>query len=123
MWEYFFEPVSAYRSGNATLAGRPVRLLLANTEDTRRHAILNSRDAVTSYFEFQRYDEQLHTIRTRVRRLGGRLVRRWVRVRAEIRREAAQLLTAWRANSTQLLGVHLRGTDKVATRTPSLLDA
>ena len=55
VWEYFFEPVSTYRCGNATLEGRPVRLLLANTEDTRRHAILTSRDAVTSYFEFQRY--------------------------------------------------------------------
>ena len=40
-------------------------------------------------------------------------MQRWVRVRPEIRREAAQLLTAWRGKSSQLLGVHLRGTDKV----------
>lgn len=60
-----------------------------------------------------RYDETLHEIRTRVRTLGARLVQRWVRVRKELREEAAGLLRRWRANSTRLLGVHLRGTDKV----------
>ncbi|KAL1510774.1 hypothetical protein AB1Y20_007060 [Prymnesium parvum] len=113
VWEYFFEPVSEYRTGNASLRGRPVRLLLANHDDARRNNILTSRDAVTSYFEFQRYDAELHAIRTRVRQLGARLVERWVRVRPEIRQQAAARLAQWRAASTRLLGVHLRGTDKV----------
>lgn len=60
-----------------------------------------------------RYDHALHAIRTRVRLLGARLVQSWVRVRYEIRAAAAELLARWRANSTHLLGVHLRGTDKV----------
>ena len=109
VWEYFFEPVSAHRLGNASLGGRAVRLLVANADDARRHDILTHRDAVTSYFEFQRYDEMLHEIRQRVRRLGAKLVARWVRVLPHIRRKAVALLRGWRAKSTSLLGVHLRG--------------
>jgi hypothetical protein len=92
VWEYYFEPVSPYKTGDARLAGRPVRLLTASVEDARRHAIAISGDAVSSYFEFQRYDERLHAIRTRVRKMGGELVARWIRVKPEIRREAADLL-------------------------------
>ena len=115
VWEYFFEQVAPrpYQIGDATLGGRPVRLLLVPGEDARRHGILASRDAVCSYFEFGRYDETLHEIRTRVRLMGARLVRRWLRVKLRIRREAHALLSGWRAKATHLLGVHLRGTDKV----------
>lgn len=113
VWEYFFEPVSSFSMGSPTFNGRPVRLLLASAADARRHAIAVNRDAVTSYFEFKRYDASLHEIRTRVRRLGARLVSRWVRVKPGIRATAFDLLSAWRQRSTHLLGVHLRGTDKV----------
>ena len=54
VWEYYFEPVSTYTLGAATLHGRPVKLLLTPAEDARRHCIRESRDAVTSYFEFHR---------------------------------------------------------------------
>ena len=113
VWEYYFEQVSSYRLGAPTLGGKPVRLLIAAAEDARRHAIHRSVDAVTSYFEFQRYDETLHAIRQRVRRVGATLVRRWVRVRAPLRHAVRALLLPWRRRSRHLLGVHLRGTDKV----------
>ena len=146
VWEYYFEPVSSYRLGDPTLNGRPVRLLLAPEADARRHGIRTSRDAVCSYFEFQRYDDTLHEIRTRVRRMGARLVRRCSRVRPSIRLGGAQRSARWRAGGgsdggsdvgvgaqqqggqplqqqehegrrpsswVPLLGVHLRGTDKV----------
>eukprot|EP00962_Isochrysis_galbana_P055739 scaffold27525_cov96-Isochrysis_galbana.AAC.1 len=92
VWDYYFEPVSPYRTGDARLANRPVRLLSASVDDARRHAIAISGDAVSSYFEFKQYDERLHATRTRVRRMGGELVARWLRVKLEIRREAADLL-------------------------------
>ena len=113
VWEYYFEQVSDYRLGAATLHSRPVRLLFAAVHDTRRHAIMHSGDAVASYFEFQRYDENLHTIRTRVRHMAAGLVRRWVRVRAPLRHAARELLLPWRKRSSHILGVHFRGTDKV----------
>ena len=124
VWEYYFEQVSTYEIGSPTLQGRPVRLLMASAEDARRHAIYVSRDAVTSYFEFKRYDKDLHEIRTRVRRMGALLVGKWVRIKPEIRKEAAGMLREWRGGGgsaadggggamTPLLGVHLRGTDKV----------
>ena len=113
VWEYYFDQVSSYTLGAPTLNGRPVRLLLTSAEDARRHAIYRSRDAVTSYFEFKRYNKDLHEIRTRVRRMGAKLVHQWVRVSAPIRAEAAAKLRTWRAQATHLLGVHLRGTDKV----------
>ena len=113
VWEYYFEPVSSYRGGNASLDGRPVRLLAVSDEDARRHAIWSDKDAVTSYFEFNRYDDQLHAVRTRVRRQGARLVNEWLRVRPPLLAEAAALLAPWRRRSSHLLGVHLRGTDKV----------
>ena len=113
VWEYYFEQLSSYSLGAPTLRGRPVRLLLTDPDDARRHAIRVSRDAVTSYFEFKRYDDKLHEIRTRVRQMGARLVRRWVRVQPAIRADAAERLVAWRRRSSSLLGVHLRGTDKV----------
>ena len=113
VWEYYFERVSAYALGDPTHLGRPVRLLLAPAEDARRHAIRTARDAVTSYFEFKRYNADLHEIRTRVRRFGARLVRRWVRVKPAVRKDAAERLQAWRQRASHLLGVHLRGTDKV----------
>jgi hypothetical protein len=100
VWEYYFEPISSYRTGAPHLAGRPVRLLSSSVEDARRHAISISGDAVTSYFEFRRYDETLHAIRTRVRRMGGELVARWLRVKPEIRREAADLLRQVRRRAT-----------------------
>ena len=62
VWEYYFERVSSYRGGNASLDGRPVRLLAVSDEDARRHAIWSDKDAVTSYFEFNRYDAQLHAV-------------------------------------------------------------
>lgn len=68
---------------------------------------------MTSYFEFQRYDATLHAIRTRVRRFGAGLVSRWLRVRPPVRAEAHALLLGWRRRAQQLLGVHMRGTDKV----------
>ena len=113
VWEYYFEQVSDYRLGAASLHSRPVRLLFAAVHDTRRHAIAHSGDAVASYFEFQRFDENLHTIRTRVRRMAADLVRRWVRVRAPLRQAAHALLLPWRKRSSHILGVHFRGTDKV----------
>ena len=48
-----------------------------------------------------------------MRKFGARLVRRWVRVQPSIRAAAAAILSEWRQKSTSLLGVHLRGTDKV----------
>ena len=113
VWEYYFEQVSSYSLGAPTLNGRPVRLLLAAAEDVRRFVIRTSRDAVTSYFEFGRYDAALHEIRTRVRRMGARLVRQWVRVKPDIVSHVHAALVGWRRRSTHLLGVHLRGTDKV----------
>ena len=113
VWEYYFEQVSDYRLGMASLQSRPVRLLFAAVHDTRRHAIAHSGDAVASYFEFQRYDEALHTIRTRIRHMSAGLVRRWVRVRASLRQAAHALLLPWRKRSSHILGVHFRGTDKV----------
>ncbi len=112
VWEYYFEQVSTYELGAAEWRGRPVRLLTASVSDVRRHAIATAGDAVTSYFEFKRYDDALHTTRVRVHALAAQLVRRWVRVRPEIRKRAGELLRDWRARSTSLLGVHLRGTDK-----------
>ena len=113
VWEYYFEPVSKVVLGQSKLHGRPVRLLTTAAEDARKYAIRVSRDAVTSYFEFNRYDETLHEIRTRVRRMGAKLVHRWLRVRPPILREVHAKLAAWRSRAPQLLGVHLRGTDKV----------
>ena len=60
-----------------------------------------------------RFDSSLHEIRTRVRRMGARLVHRWVRVKADVLGDVAALLAEWRGRSNHLLGVHLRGTDKV----------
>jgi len=54
VWEYYFEPVSTYTLGAPTFHGRPVKLLITPAEDARRHCIRESRDAVTSYFEFKR---------------------------------------------------------------------
>jgi len=65
VWDYYFEPVSEYTTGAATLGGRPVRLFSASVEDARRYAIRTAGDAVTSYFEFKRYSEEsAHAIRT-----------------------------------------------------------
>ena len=113
VWEYYFNQVSGYALGGSVLHGRPVRLLLAPDADARRYAIRFARDAVTSYFEFNRYGPELHGIRTRVRRMGARLVRRWIRVQPDILRDVYTMLAPWRARATHLLGVHLRGTDKV----------
>ena len=114
LWEYYFRARSSYRGGNASLDGRPVRLLAVSDEDARRHAIWSDKDAVTSYFEFNRYDDQLHAVRTRVRRQGARAVNEWLRVRPPLLAEAAALLAPWRRQVVaDLLGVHLRGTDEV----------
>eukprot|EP00965_Chrysotila_dentata_P042325 1404438-Pleurochrysis_carterae.AAC.1 len=113
VWEYYFEQVSDFRLGLRALHGRRPRVLVADVDDARRHAIQRDRDAVVSYFRFDVYDDNLHQIRVRVRAMGARLLADWVRVRPPLRAEAAALIAEWRARAPRLLGVHLRGTDKV----------
>lgn len=114
VWEYYFEPVSPYQLGAPTVDRRAVRLLLIGEAQARRFAIDHAGDAVTSYFDFNRFDAPDLELRQRVRSLGAKLLRRWVRIKHPLRREAAALLRRWRGGGGGLLGVHLRGTDKAA---------
>ena len=111
VWEYYFEPVSSYRGGNASLDGRPCgcwRYPTRTPGGTRSGATrtpsrrtLSSTGTTTSSTPCTRAP-------------AGRPPGQRVAPRAPaLLAEAAALPAPWRRRSSHLLGAHLRGTDKV----------
>ena len=101
VWEYWFEQPGNYSLGVAHVRGRPVRTLQVTVVEGVAEWPIRSYGSL----------EARATSRVAAHSLlgagGERLVRR------AIREDAARTFAKWRARSKHILGVHLRGTDKV----------
>lgn len=120
MWDYYFEPVSAYRLGSPTLPnGSRVRSVrVASLPLLYKDQLLGGFDGgrlVSAYGRTDVYEPSWWLDR---RRTAHAYLRRHVRVRAPLLARAADARARWlrgRAGAP-MLGVHLRGTDKVVRR-------
>lgn len=101
VWEYWFEQPGNYTPGIATVRGRPVTSVQVTSVETVVEAPVRSYGPLA--------------LRARSRRAahailgdgGQRLVKQ------SIRDQAGRLFSAWRRRSRHILGIHVRGTDKV----------
>ena len=109
-WEYWFRQPGGYRLGAATVRGRWVRSLQVSAVD-----IVAYQGPVTGYGRTDTYDwDRLSSSRAIAHSLLGDLGANLVR--PELRSRALEIFGAWRRRSRHILGVHMRGTDKVVRR-------
>jgi hypothetical protein len=120
VWDYYFEPLSDYRLGAATLPnGSRVRSVqVASMPLLYRDQLLGGFDGgrlVSAYGRTDVYDGAWWLQR---RRTANAYLRRYVRVRPELLARVAAQRALWARGGPMppLLGVHLRGTDKVVRR-------
>eukprot|EP00966_Prymnesium_polylepis_P253606 5861928-Prymnesium_polylepis.2 len=105
MWEYWFNQPGAFRLGMRSVRGRQVRSLQMVSVDRLQHPV-RAYSGADEYRSAER--NQVRLAARAVVGLGG--VRM---VREPIRRKAATLFAEWRRRSAHVLGMHVRGTDKV----------
>lgn len=119
--DYYFEPVSPYRLGAPALPnGSRVRSVQVASipllyKDQRLGGFDNGR-LITAYGRTDIYEPDWWLDR---RRTAHAYLQSHVRVRAELLARAAAVRAGWlraRGGAAPLLGVHLRGTDKVVRR-------
>lgn len=120
VWDYYFEPVSTYRLGAASLPnGSHVRSVqVASIPLLYKDQLLGGFDGgrlITAYGRTDIYEPQWWLDR---RRTAHAYLQRHVRVRAPLLARAADVRARWLRGRepTPILGVHLRGTDKVVRR-------
>ena len=105
IWNYYFEPVSAYRLGSVAPGGRSARMFVASSSDTARLG-----EAPTLGGEEDGDDALKKARDPAMQKLVqmSRLVRRFVRIKAPVRAAAHQLLQEWRTRSAdRIVGVAL----------------
>lgn len=117
VWDYYFEPVSTYRVGDGRLAnGSTVRSVqVVSLPLLYRAAGLGGFDGgalITAYGRTDVYDASWWYLR---RRTAHHYVRKYVRVQPWLQGEVARVRASWGATGP-VLGMHLRGTDKVVRR-------
>ena len=102
VWEYWFEQPGRYTLGaHSTTDGRPVRSVQVTTvESSAEHPI-------RVYGTDEARMRGRRAAHAMLGTNGSRLVRR------SVRQEAARIFAPWRARSAHIIGVHMRGTDKV----------
>eukprot|EP00966_Prymnesium_polylepis_P001632 37729-Prymnesium_polylepis.2 len=118
VWEYFFEQPGRWRPGKNSVGSRPVRTLQAVSSealfhfggDAERPASITRAYQGDAWRAYER-DARLQTRQAAHEVLGGGKL-----VRDEIRQRATATFAAWRAVSRHVLGVHIRGTDKIVAR-------
>lgn len=109
-WEYWFTQPGGYRLGAATAQGRWVRSLQTSAVE-----IVTTQGPVTAYGRTDYYDhDRLGSSRQVAHDVLGELGEKLVR--PKIRTAALELFATWRRRSAHVMGVHLRGTDKVVRR-------
>ena len=129
LWDWFFDPVSAYRLGSATFGVHPVRLFVASPADMQRLPASSTRDdgdgddggddddeddgvsAPASVTASSAIDGAQSIRQTR---LMSRVIRRFVRVRPPLLRMARRLLLPLRARAVELLGLQLSPTTNLS---------
>lgn len=110
VWDYYFSQPSGYRLGEGFAEGRPVRSVQVVSPETLYHQ--PREDAFT-----QAYVPNPAAGRMRGLRLAASsVVANDSFVLARHSRRAARVFAAWRASSRHILGMHLRGTDKVVRK-------
>lgn len=112
VWDYFFYQPSSYRLGQASVGSRPVRSVQTMHPQTLYTLKLPahftqtySGDAAYKADSMGLYRRAAHSV------LGNGSM-----VRAEILSRAERIFRPWRVASSHILGVHMRGTDKVVTK-------
>ena len=101
VWEYWFEQPGNYSLGDIAVRGRPISSIQITTVEASAERPIRS-------YGPNRVRERSRAIAHRLLGDGGeKLVKRW------IRDEATRTFAQWRVRSKHILGVHLRGTDKV----------
>jgi hypothetical protein len=120
VWDYYFEPVSSYRLGSPALpnGSRVLSVQVASLPQLYREQMLGGFDGgrlITAYGRTDRYEPDWWLDR---RRTASRYMARHVRVRPALLARAAEVRASWLRvrPAASLLGVHLRGTDKVVRR-------
>lgn len=114
VWEHWFDQPSAWRLGASTLSGRRVRSVQVVSPESLYHAggVSPNRRFVQTYLGARSYRHAVtalahHRAAAHAALANGSLVR------APLRRKAAAISRAWRVCSGHVIGVHVRGTDKV----------
>ena len=107
IWEYWFKQPGKYTLGARTLRGRPIgSLQVASVDHADRSGPVRAYGSIAEYKRVER--QQIRRAAHQVVGQGGvRLVR------DSIRRKASAVFTEWRQRSGHVLGMHVRGTDKV----------
>ena len=101
VWEYWFTQPSNYSIGAATVNGVQVRSVQMTTVEA-------SADAPVRAYGVDRVRRRSRHAANRMLGDGGsKLVKSWIREMAD------NTFAPWRARSDHIIGVHMRGTDKV----------
>mmetsp|Transcript_6294 Transcript_6294/g.15201 ORF Transcript_6294/g.15201 Transcript_6294/m.15201 type:complete len:428 (-) Transcript_6294:4-1287(-) len=121
VWEYYFLPISHVRPRNgsskanndATFTWAQERRLHMSNDAVKAYYYGKAHDSISNKERLKRnrYDEQFYL---RHRTLAHRMVSEYVRVRPELFREVERYV-AENFNNKPVLGVHMRGTDKIAS--------
>lgn len=112
VWEYYFEQPSAYRAGEASVGRQRVRSVQVVNPQALYHLRLPGHVTQT-YTGATAYDGP--GLR-RLRAAAHSVVGNGSLVRATILERARRLFAPWRAASAHILGMHVRGTDKVVAK-------
>jgi len=106
VWDYFFVQPGAWQPGNDHVNGRPVRTVQVVSPESLY--IVSDTPQVKSYQEVGGVVSAL-----KQRSTANRFMRNGTLVRPQIKQRVDLIFNAWRARSAHILGVHMRGTDKV----------
>ncbi|KAL3902204.1 MAG: hypothetical protein SGPRY_012178 [Prymnesium sp.] len=107
VWDYWFLQPADYRMGMTSVRGQPVlSVQVASVAQADRTGPVRSYGSPASYNRPERHATRL-AAHQMVGRGGVKLVQ------PAIRDEAASLFRVWRGRSGHVMGVHVRGTDKV----------
>ena len=101
VWEYWFQQPGRYKLGAGFIDEMPIQAVQVTAVELIAHAPVRV------------YGTELHRLQSRVsanRMLGTNGTRL---IRSEIREAASRSFAPWRSRSQHIIGVHLRGTDKV----------
>lgn len=101
MWEYWFTQPGNYSLGSPSVRGKPVLSVQVALVDSVAEG------PVRSYPPWQQRRKTRSAANAVLGNGGVRLVRKGIRDDAE------RTFARWRKRSSHILGVHLRGTDKV----------
>ena len=101
VWEYWFEQPGNYTIGASHVRGRPVATVQVTTVEW-------SADAPIRSYTTRETRQRSRRAANAILGDGGRKL-----IKRRILQRASRLFAPWRARSRHILGVHLRGTDKV----------